>query len=226
MTEPAVSAAICVRDGERFLAHAIESVLAQTVPCAELLVVDNGSRDRSLEVAQRYAGDGVRAFEEPTPGVANARNVALGEYRGTHLAFLDADDLWKPEKNEIQLAALERSDEETGSPAVAFGHVAQFVEGSPEDLSPPQRGLLTSALVPREAFEAIGPWPAGVGNTAEGLDWLLRVRRAGLPELMVDDVVLLRRIHGANVGFRERSERTEMARVVKRELDRRRAEGG
>lgn len=221
MTEPAVSAAIAVRDGERFLAAAIESVLGQRVPCLELIVVDNGSTDASRDIASRYASDGVRLLEEPEPGTAPARNLARSAYRGDYLGFLDADDLWEPHKNEVQLAAFGREPR----PDVVFGHVVQFVHGSgDEGVGPPQPGLLASSIATRSAWERVGPWPPGVGNTAEGLDWLLRVRRAGLREVMLADVVMRRRIHGENVGFRERHSRTEMARVVKRELDRRRAE--
>ena len=219
LAEPAVSAAIAARNAERFLAEAIESVLAQTVPCLELIVVDNGSTDATREVAERYARDGVRVFQETERGTARARNAALAVYRGDHLAFLDADDLWEPHKNEVQLAALAPED----GPDVVFGHVVQFRE-DPGEHTPPQPGLMASSLASRGAWERVGSWPSEIGNTAEGLDWLLRVRRAGLRELMLDDVVLRRRIHGDNVGFRERETWGEMAHVVKRELDLRRAE--
>ena len=219
MPDAAVSAAIPVRDGKRFLAAAIESTLAQTVPCFEVIVVDNGSSDGSHAVAERYAADGVRVLNEPERGTARARNTALAAYRGDHLGFLDADDLWEPHKNEIQLNALTASAD---APDLVFGHVVQFRDGTGEQ-APPQRGLLATSLASRAAWDRIGPWPPEVGNTAEGLDWLLRARRAGLRELMLDDVVLRRRIHGENVGFRERDTWTDMARVVKRELDRRRA---
>jgi glycosyltransferase involved in cell wall biosynthesis len=216
-----VSAAIAVRDGERFLAEAIESALAQTVPCSEVIVVDNGSTDRSREIAEGYGDAGVRVIDEPVAGIAHARNAALGAYRGTHLSFLDADDLWEPQKNEVQLAALSAPD----PPEIVFGHVAQFMDGDAARIQP-GRGFLAASLASREVWDRIGPWPTEVGNTAEGLDFFLRVQRVGLRELMLDDVVHRRRIHGENVGFRERDARTDMARVMKRELDRRRAEAG
>jgi len=219
LAEPAVSAAIAVRNGERFLAAAIESALAQTVPCGEVVVVDNGSTDASRDVAARYDADGVRVVDEPNAGTARARNAALGAFRGTHLAFLDADDLWEPNKNEVQLAALSGPE----LPDIVFGRVVQFREGVGGE-SPPQPGLLTASLASRAAWERIGPWETALGNTAEGLDFRLRVRRAGLRELAHDDVVQRRRIHGDNVGMRERDSRTDMLQLVKRELDRRRAE--
>ena len=90
--------------------------------------------------------------------------------------------------------------------------------GSPAT-APPQRGLLVSSLASRDSLEPDRAWPTEVANTAEGLDFFVRMRRAGLRELMLDDVVQRRRIHGDNVGFRERDSRTDMARIVKRELD-------
>jgi glycosyltransferase involved in cell wall biosynthesis len=222
LTDPKVSAAIPVRNGERFLAQAIESALSQTVSCCEVIVVDNGSSDGSRRVAERYADDGVRILDEPERGTARARNAALAAYRGSHLAFLDADDCWEVNKNEIQLAALGRPSEGGEAPDVVFGQVVQFREGE-DGYSPPQPGLLVTSLAARATWDQLGPWPPEVGNSAEGLDWLLRVRRAGLRELMLDDIVLRRRIHGENVGFRERDTWGDMAHVVKRELDRRRA---
>src|SRR5262249_54844676 len=81
-----------VRDGERYLAEAIESVLAQTHRCRQVIVVDNGSSDGSAEVARRYEPD-VEVHSEPRPGIGPARNAALATAEGDFLAFLDADDL-------------------------------------------------------------------------------------------------------------------------------------
>ena len=221
MTDSAISAAIVVRNGERFLAGAIESALAQTIPCDEVLVVDNGSTDRSRAIAVGYADAGVRVTDEPVAGSARARNAALAAYRGTHLAWLDADDIWEPHKNEVQMEALTSAV----APDIVFGHVVQFGRGI-NGHSPPQPGLLGSSLAPRAAWDRIGRWPSHLRNTVEGLDVFLRTRRAGLKQLMLDEVVMRRRIHGENVGVQEREARVEMAHLVKQELDRRRAGAG
>lgn len=228
MSAPTVTAAIPVRDGEAYLGEAIESVLAQSRPCDQVVVVDNGSADRSAEIARSF-GSAVELVSEPRPGIGAARNAALRAARGECIAFLDADDLWEPSKTELQLAALERTPEVE----LVFGHVLQFVspdlrEGEavalrvPRD---PQPGLYIGAMLARrEAVDAIGPWPEDV-RVSDGLSFLLRARELGLDQTMLSETVTRRRIHGANHSFRNRDQRAEFARHLKRSLDRKRAEG-
>jgi glycosyltransferase involved in cell wall biosynthesis len=105
-----VSVIIPVRDGERYLAEAIESVLRQTCPVLEVIVVDNGSKDRSRRVAEQFGGP-VQVVSEPIPGAARARNAGLRVASGELVAFLDADDLWKPSKLAKQAGVLDRQPE-------------------------------------------------------------------------------------------------------------------
>lgn len=93
-----------------FIAESIESVLAQSYREWELLVTDDCSKDDSYAIARRYAAkDGrVKAFRlEKNAGAAIARNNSLGRAQGRYVAFLDSDDLWKPEKLEHQLAFMQ-----------------------------------------------------------------------------------------------------------------------
>lgn len=228
MAEPRVTAAIPVRDGEAYLAAAIESALNQTRPCDQLIVVDNGSTDRSAEIAAGF-GPQVEIVNEPRPGIGAARNAALRAARGDFLAFLDADDLWEPEKTALQLAALEAEPRL----CLAFGHVRQFVSpdlaaAEAEGLrvpAEPQPGLYIGAMLARrEAIEAIGPWPEDV-RVSDGLSFLLRARELGLAQVMLGETVTLRRVHGANHSIHNREERGEFARHLKRSLDRRREAG-
>ncbi len=90
---PLVSVVVPVRDGARFLAQAIESVRAQTLTAWELVVIDDGSADASLEVARGFCCDGrVRAVGAPPRGLAAARNLGLLESRAPYVTFLDSDD--------------------------------------------------------------------------------------------------------------------------------------
>lgn len=226
MAEPLITAAIPVHDGEAYLAEAIESVLAQTVPCGQLVVVDNASSDRSAEIARGY--ERVELVSEPQLGIGPARNAALAAARGDYLAFLDADDLWVPDKTARQLAAFE-ADPELG---LVFGHVQQFaspdLEAGAVGLnlpSEPQPGLHIGAmLAARAAIEAIGPWPERV-EVSDGLAFLLRAKELGLRHAMLAETVAMRRVHGANHSLRNQDRRKEFARVLKQSLDRRRQAG-
>jgi glycosyltransferase involved in cell wall biosynthesis len=116
-SEPTVSVVICFLDAERFLGEAIESVFAQSFEDWEILFVDDGSRDRSREIAglaQAMRPDRVRILEHPgrvNRGISASRNLGLAEARGRMLAFLDADDVWLPEKLERQVALLDAHPE-------------------------------------------------------------------------------------------------------------------
>lgn len=115
-----VSAIIIFLDGERFLAEAIDSVLAQSHPQIELLLVDDGSQDGSAEIASSYASSRpgqVRLLRHPggvNRGMSASRNLGLQHAGGEFIAFLDADDVWLPGKSAAQVAIL-RNEPELGA---------------------------------------------------------------------------------------------------------------
>ena len=112
--EPLVSCIIIFLNGEAFLAEAVQSVFAQTYTNWELLLVDDGSGDGSTQLAQHFAEqqpDRVRYLEHPrhqNRGMSATRNLGIHQARGEYVAFLDADDLWLPEKLEQQVAIMSR----------------------------------------------------------------------------------------------------------------------
>ena len=92
-----VSTIIPVFNGARYLGEAIESVMVQTHPALDVIVVDDGSTDGSAAVAQSF-GDRVFTVRQQNLGQAAALNAGLALATGEYVAFLDADDLWEPEK--------------------------------------------------------------------------------------------------------------------------------
>ena len=221
-----ISVVVPVHDGEKYLAECIQSVLDQGHPSLEVLVIDNGSTDSTPEVAQAFAS--VRYFRLPEKGLSAALNHGVEPCQGELLGFCDADDLWTAGKLALQQAALARSPES----AMVFGHAQEFL--SPEleasvkarlrHRDRPLPGVVRGAmLVRRESFLRVGGFE---GAFAEFIDWYMRAREHGLEPLLLSEVVLMRRIHTANMGFRERDKRVEYARVLKRGLDRRRRSGG
>ncbi|WP_162301925.1 glycosyltransferase family 2 protein [Croceibacterium ferulae] len=109
---PAVSIICIYLNGERFLGEAIDSVLAQDRGDWELLLVDDGSTDRSAALARFYAADDrrIRCLAHPgggNRGMSAARNLGLAHAQAPWIAFIDADDRWRPGKLEAQLAIVE-----------------------------------------------------------------------------------------------------------------------
>jgi glycosyltransferase involved in cell wall biosynthesis len=122
MTPPLVSVLVPCYNAERWVGAALESVLTQTWPAVEVILVDDGSTDGSLTVAKRYAPRGVRVEAQDNRGAAAARNTALRLAKGDYIQYLDADDLLAPDKIESQVTTL--ADRPRGN--VAAGRWARF----------------------------------------------------------------------------------------------------
>ena len=106
--DPLVSIVIPVYNGERFLADAINCSLTQTYKNIEIIVVNDGSKDNSREIALSY-GDKIRYFEKENGGVSTALNMAIKNMRGQYFSWLSHDDLYFPDKISAQIAALKDS---------------------------------------------------------------------------------------------------------------------
>lgn len=221
---PLVSVITPVFNCERYLAAAIDSVLDQLYRPIELIVVDDGSTDGSADVARRY-GDRIRCVYRPHGGIGTARNAGVDLAAGAYLGFIDADDLWAPEKLRWQMEAFEGD----GSLDLVFGHVEQFVSPelpealrasfafTPGKLPAPLPGAM---VVRRDAFFRVGYFGVAIG---EAVDWILRARELGLKSTTLPHVVLKRRLHPANSGRLHHDPHREYARYLKASLDRRRA---
>lgn len=110
-SRPLVSAIIPTYNRAHIVCEAIESVLAQTYPNVETIVVDDGSIDGTLEVLQRY-GDRIRIVSQKNSGPACARNRGVAASNGSLIAFLDSDDIWLPSKLERQVSLLDKAGAE------------------------------------------------------------------------------------------------------------------
>ena len=134
-----VSAIVIFLNAEAYIEEAIESVLAQTYPHWELLLVDDGSADGSTQIARQYAGrypDKIRYLEFPdhqNRGRSAARNLGISHARGQTIAFLDADDVWLPEKLAHQVGLMNDHPEA----GMVYGNTLYWHSwtGRPEDQS-------------------------------------------------------------------------------------------
>ena len=109
---PRVTVITAVFNAESFIEPTLRSLLAQTFTDFEAIVIDDGSRDASMEVVERVAGRDtrVRIIRQENTGIAGALNRGLNESRGEFIGFLDHDDLWRPDKLDRQVEALERDE--------------------------------------------------------------------------------------------------------------------
>lgn len=218
-----VSVLIPVYNTERYVAAAIDSVLAQTRPADEVIVVDDGSTDGTSEVLAGF-GARISVLRQPQSGPGSALNRGIARATGDFLSFLDADDLWLPDKLRLQCDALLRDP----SLDAVFGNVSQFV--SPEleqDASAPPNSIQAgigkgTMLIRRAAFERIGLFDPSL-RVIDFPDWYARALALGLQTRVLPEVVMLRRRHSSNLGRREREQqRCELLFALKRALDLRR----
>ena len=196
-----ISVIIPAYNAQRYIDQAIKSV--QNQECGhdvETLVVDDGSTDRTADIAGRYAA----LLAQPHQGSASARNAGLYHTKGEYVFFLDADDLLLPGAFHALLEAMEQN---AGVQAV-FAQAADFV--SPElgavsknRLQPrqaPYFGCLPGcALLKKALFEQVGLFDRSL-RTGETVDWLLRLKDLGLPTMQINRVTLKRRLHTLNTG--------------------------
>jgi glycosyltransferase involved in cell wall biosynthesis len=220
----AVTAVIAFFDSERYLAEAVDSVLAQTHAPIELILVDDGSSDRSPEIARSYSPP-ARYLRRENGGPAAARNTGLAQASGSFVAFLDSDNRWLPRAIELQLAAF------ADDPAldVVFAQAREFVsaELDPSTLParPPRDGttgvLVSSMLARRSVFDCVGLFDERL-RVGEWVDWYARLHDSGCRVEVLPHVTVERRIHAENNTVVRWDDGREYAQVLKAALDRRR----
>ena len=180
---PTVSVIIPAYNAEPFVAMTVKSALQQTYPDLEVIVVDDGSTDRTVACLEEF-GDRIRVHRQANAGVAEARNAGVRISSGSWIAFLDADDLWLPNKLEQQLAS-------TAAPLLYTNRFNIGARGElpvvQSDVTPMYEGdvflplLLegnfitnSSVVIRRDVFAAAGGFAQGV-SPAEDWDLWLRV---------------------------------------------------
>jgi glycosyltransferase involved in cell wall biosynthesis len=210
MKLPYVSVIIPNYNYARYLPQALDSVLAQTYPHLEIMVVDDGSTDESQALLRNY-GEQIRWFQHHRQGVSAARNRGVKESSGELVAFLDADDVWLPTKLERQVQKfLEDRDlglvhcgweaiDKTGVPLDS--HLDGLEGWVAKELLLLRRPAVlvvgSGAVVPRNTFEEIGGFDARLSTSA---DWDFSYRVAVRQRVgFVPDVLLQYRLHGTNM---------------------------
>ena len=222
MTESSrlVSVIIPVYNCEDFLAEAIESVLAQTYRPIEVIVVDDGSTDQSADIARSYKE--IQYIYQPNQGAAVARNTGLAAAQGEFIAFLDADDVWLPNKLEVQVGYLIEHPRAGFTLCRIQGFVDPMVNLPPGVTDVPlmrEQIHLMSMVARREIFKRVGDFDPSY-RIAQDFDWVTRAKDLGIPITILPDVLMLRRIHETNMSHDTLTSRADMLRLVKASIDR------
>lgn len=207
---PLVSVITPVFGGERFVARAVESALAQSYRPVEMVIVNDGSPDRSKEVLAPFLSlPSVRYVEKPNGGVASARNAGLRIATGAYVALLDQDDAWYPHKLERQVAVLKSRTE------LALVHAdVDYVDANgallPHDPYFPARVegncfrefflanpvMACTAVARRSAIDEAGGFDEAIPFSDDYDLWLRIARRHEVA--YVDEPLAMYRLHGSN----------------------------
>jgi glycosyltransferase involved in cell wall biosynthesis len=208
LSPPTVSCIIPAFDAAEHLAGALACVAGQTRPPDEILVVDDGSQDDTVAIAEAW-GPPVRVLRQDDLGPAATRNRGAAEATGDLLAFLDPDDRWLPDQLERQLAHLAEHPEADGCVSLVrqvwaegFDAEAEHYAAHPRMAGDGVPGYATTCLlVRREAWDRVGPLDAARWYS-DATEWFVRARRLGVRIDLVDEVLTLHRLHGDNLTRR------------------------
>jgi glycosyltransferase involved in cell wall biosynthesis len=223
-----VSVIIPVYNGERFLAEAIQSVLDQTLPPDEIIVVDDGSTDGTAQVVAGLTATAampIRYLYQENRGPAAARNHGLRLSNSDFVAFQDADDIWTERKLETQIGILQRSP----GKSIAMGK-SQYVQVSQSgELIPCSEPydkaghliMFQCALFRRSILDSVGLLDEAL-RLGEDSDWYFRALEYGAEIAMHDELVVLYRRHEGNLTNDLRATRSHLFLALKMSLARRR----
>ncbi|MBW4659881.1 MAG: glycosyltransferase [Drouetiella hepatica Uher 2000/2452] len=206
---PKVSVIIPAYNGDRFMRQAIDSVLAQTYSDYEIIVVDDGSTDRTQQVLQLY-GSQIRYQYQPNQGVAIARNRGIALAQGELIAFLDQDDCFLPNKLALQVEKLEQSAAEIGMVHSGWRRInaegALLGEVEPWRYAPQlnlyewiwwKTVLLSAMMFRRSWLERVGGLDPSFKQACD-VDLALRLTLAGCQTLWLPQITVCYREHDRN----------------------------
>jgi glycosyltransferase involved in cell wall biosynthesis len=233
MKRDLISCIVPVYNGERHVKEALDSILAQEWRPLEVIVVDDGSTDRTRGIASEVADrtPEVIVVSQENAGPSVARNTGISLAKGELVCFLDADDVWHPEK------LIRQAERFAANPELdhCVHHIQNFwdeelageaAEYQDHARGKPVAGYVTQCLMVRcRAFERVGTFNVDLQH-GDSADWFLRAREAGLCGELMPDVLTYRRMHAENRSRVQASgSLDEFFGILKQSVDRKRAAG-
>ena len=184
---PSISVVVPTYNAEHTIFKTVKSVQKQTFSDLEIIVINDGSTDRTLELLQSITDQRLKIFSYKNGGLPVARNRGISHARGEFISFIDADDLWTPDKLELQLAALQQHPEA----GVAYSWNSYFMDGQEESVFPYDPvffegnvydkllvnnivGNGSNILVRRKAIESVGEFEPTL-KSCEDWDFYIRL---------------------------------------------------
>jgi glycosyltransferase involved in cell wall biosynthesis len=214
-----------VYNGEKFIAEAIKSVINQQYHNLEILVIDDGSTDKTAEVVAQFK-DEIQYIYQKNSGPAFARNQGINAAKGELIAFLDCDDLWTENKLTVQVNYLSQHPEIQ----YVIAKMSSFLE--PGDTIPPgfrQELLEKDAVAPipstlvvrKSLFDTIGKFNPNL-NIADDVDWFARCQDAKIQMSIIDEVLLYKRVHSSNLSLNATNNNQNLLKVLRNSIQRKR----
>lgn len=224
-----ISVVIPVYNGEKTIKDTIESVLAQTFQNFELIVINDGSKDSTLEIISGIQDPRIKVFSYPNAGLSASRNRGIAQASGEYISFIDADDLWTPDKLESQLKALEENPQ-----AVLAYSWTNCIDESGQLLGPGDRSNISgdvyatlllnnflengsNALIRTKVFAEVGGFDESL-NSAEDWDMWLRLA-ARYPFVLVPFPHILYRVYTTSMSSNVLKMEAACLRVIERAFE-------
>lgn len=210
---PNISVLIPSYNSEKYIEACLQSILEQSLKPTEIIVVDDGSSDKTVQILQAYKN--IKVICQEKKGVSFARNTALKESCGEFIAFQDADDLWLEDKLKLQFEFL------CNNPDIdfVFSKMNNFIDSTIDDQSKiyweqfQGKNIdpigLPSMLSRRTVFEKVGNFNSEL-PFGEDLDWFSRVEEAGIKKIIMPEVLALRRLHNSNTTLLSAKDQQQM----------------
>lgn len=224
MNQITVSVIIVVKNGEKYLKEAIDSIFAQSYQANEIIVIDGESTDKTSDIAKSYGN--VKYIAQKGKGLANARNTGIDKAKGDLIAFLDHDDRWCDNKLTIQVNEFIQNPEILYS----YGQVELFLESGcqlrqgfrEKLLQEAQKGRTPGTLMVRKSlFEKIGKFNEEFTIGCD-VDWFTRVKDCHIAYNFIAQTLLYKRIHNSNLSNNVEINRRELLTIVKQSIHRQR----